>query len=227
MKLKNLAVLSVLLCIFISCTLPAKTYGKNNEIGGPGNTGLEKKDDLFINNGKNGEYVFDVNDKKYIRDDGYTVWTELYENDSDSFNSIECDVNKEYGYTEAGYGVVFLCGEKNGKKYLMTVLINSCQKYCIGKVENDEFKMIQNWTLTNNLNEGTGGIINTIKVEFMTEGVNKSKFRLLLNGIEETYFSDADNMNPEFKGTWWGYTAVISPFDNFDTSRVKIIYKTK
>ncbi|MCR5387129.1 MAG: hypothetical protein K6E69_08410 [Treponema sp.] len=221
-----LKIISVLFftSLITACTLPAGTYSAGTT-GTESGTGSEKKDDLFVEDEESGEYVFDVNDKKYIRKEGYTVWTELYENKSDVFEAVECRVNKEYGYTEAGYGVVFLCGEKNGKKYLMTVLINSCQKYCIGKVENNEFKMIQNWTFTSNLAGGNGGIVNRIKVEYMTSGENKNKFRLLLNGEEETYFSDTDNMNPEFKGTWWGYAAVISPFDNFDISRVKVIYR--
>lgn len=223
--MKQFFVLCAVLVLSFSCEMPVNTAGNNGyESGSTGQ--IERTDDLFVSQSSDeNKYILDVNDKKYIKENGYTVWTEIGVNDSSSFEKITCNMNKEYGDTDAGYGIIFLFNGNENHEYLLTVLINNKQKYCIGRLKDSSFSLIQNWTKTENLTVGNTGNGNEISVEYVTEGSHENKFLLKINGKEETYFTDSENMHPVFKDTKWGYAAVISPFDNFDISRVKVIYR--
>lgn len=223
--MKQYFVLCAVLVLSFSCEMPVKTSGNNGyESSSTGQ--IEKTEDLFVRQGgEENKYILDVNDKKYIKGNGYTVWAEIGVNASSSFEKISCSMNKEYGDTDAGYGIIFLFSDEENKEYLLTVLINNKQKYCIGRLKDSSFSLIYNWTQTESLAGGNTGNGNKISVEYVTEGSHKDKFLLKINGKEETYFSDSENMRPVFKNTKWGYAAVISPFENFNTSRVRITYR--
>ena len=225
--MKQFFVLCAVLVLSFSCEMPVNTAGNNGYESG--STGpIERTDDLFVSQSSDeNKYILVVNDKKYIKENGYTVWTEIGVNDSSSFEKITCNMNKEYGDTDAGYGIIFLFNGNENHEYLLTVLINNKQKYCIGRLKDSSFSLIQNWTKTENLTVGNTGNGNEISVEYVTEGSHENKFLLKINGKEETYFTDSENMHPVFKDTKWGYAAVISPFENFDISRVRIIYRKK
>ena len=177
----------VLLC---GCEMPVKTAGNNGyESGSTGQ--IERTDDLFVNqNGDENKYILDVNDKKYIKENGYTVWTEIGVNDSSSFEKITCNMNKEYGDTDAGYGIIFLFNSNENHEYLLTVLINNKQKYCIGRLKDSSFSLIQNWTKTENLTVGNTGNGNEISVEYVTEGSHENTFLLFRLSLKEIYLYD-------------------------------------
>lgn len=216
----------VLAVLFLAgCSMPQQKDSKIDFVDEPF-ANIEQNNDLFeVSENSEVEFVFKTNNKSFIREDGYTIWCEKFENNTDNFIPIKCKVQKISGISEMGYGIIF-CSKTESltQNYLLTVLINTKQQYNVGKVKNGKFISLSNgWNYSNVLYAGNS--VNEIEVDYINDGQSyNKKFKLKLNGYEIIYFSDPEQVDPVFKNTMSGYVASISPLEDFDTSRVEVKY---
>lgn len=210
-------IVSVLSLVVLSCEAPSSGVG--NSGGEPEN--YEKREDLFVpslsdpSNTDKCEII--LNDTKYIKAEGYTFWCEPYINSSSSFETIEVELEKPYGDSKSGYGVVFNSYRDVDSSYMLTVMINNEQKYIVGRVKNGKFKKITDGWIRCDVLEPKGAGKNTIKIEYDVDGSSQNKFKVTFkNSNTEQYsftFADTENTHPVFKDTRYGYVAVVSPME--------------
>lgn len=218
-----LSVLTVLLVFFVSCDLPVRTTITPEKQDIP----LEYKYELFEPDQNNaGKYIFEINDKSYLRPTGYTFWSENYTNSRSSFEGINYLTEKSRGSSQSGYGIVFCCKRdtSSGNVYFLAVMINDKKEYNIGKVVNGKFtSLTSGWKKCIYLTAGTDEIL----IRYLTSGENKNKFELSLNGYSVEYFVDQENPITDFTGTKYGFLVCIGPNEDFDNSSVKVIFEKK
>lgn len=103
-------------------------------------TSVKEESTLFTADAQSRIFTFETNDKKYLGERGFTLWTAQGTNESGSFEPIEARLCKESGKAEAGFGLVFCAQEAGGRPFMLAVLINANGYYTAGKVagyEND------------------------------------------------------------------------------------------
>lgn len=211
----------VLIVLFNSCDLPVKTNSGNNSSA----ITAEQKNELFQKQNENSRiFVFETNNEEYLKESGYTLWSENYTNTSKNFEKIVCTVLKENGDSRAGYGIVFCCSTKSAdENYLLTVMINKEGEYNVGKVVNGFFSSISNgWKECNFLNRA---LENKIEVNYMTSGEHINEFELKLNDVVVTYFADSENIQPVFENSKYGFVACIGPSEDFEYTTVNVKFE--
>ena len=176
---------------------------------------VEEHAELFIEDET--EYVCSMNDTKYIKPKGCTIWCIENENNEEVFEEITASIYKQSGKPQAGYGIVFLGQTINEKEFLMTVMINISGYYNIGKIIDGHFYSISKWCPTRYLQKGYG-VTNKLKISH-----SNNKFILSINGNEVYEFRLEEKIS--FKGSKSGYVAVISPEENFPAESVTVVYK--
>lgn len=218
--LKNVTFLLITL-ILVACSMPQQKPIKVNDPDSDLQN-IEKKDDMFINDSTiENIFIFDTNNKNFIKKNGYTIWCEKTINNSNSFETSKVKVQKTSGNSEMGFGLIFCSTTSETENYLLTVLINIKQQYNIGKVVNGVFTSLSNgWIHSSYLNPGN--LENTIEINYITSGEFNKTFQLKLNDTIISYFSDADKVTPVFNGTKSGYAVSISPNEDFEKSNVTV-----
>ena len=101
----------------------------------------------------------------------------------------------------------------------MTVMINIQGQYCVGKVKDGVFKMIQNWKSSYNLLKGYG-IANQIEIKYQE---SEHKYNILFNEQLESSFSIKEKIKQN-QGKY-GFVCVISDNENFPSNPVSVSYK--
>ncbi len=191
-------------------------------IGGGNTSPVEEteviQEDLFKSE-DGSSFIFKTNNKKYLKNRGYTIWSLPKTNNTDSFG-MDVDILKQSGKDNMGYGIVFSAYEtQEGISKMQAILIDVNQNYIIGNISDGKFEASKSWTYTKNLNGGYN--TNNIKINF---DENEKKFKLFFNGLEEPTFS---SITDNFQNTSYGFVATISPYEDFDSSFVWIEYKLK
>lgn len=174
---------------------------------------------LFSTEADDGTFVFETNDSKYLKKTGYTIWTTNKSNISNNFEIINCEMYKNSGKTEAGYGVVFCQQIINDEEYMLCVMINTVGQYIIGNVVNGKFQTIEGWKACTFLNRGYG-VINQVCISFDEE---TQYFSVKFNGEIVSEFRVKEEIN--FENTKSGYVAVISNLENFPQKKVRVVFK--
>ena len=215
---KSIFITALIFCfIAVSCEAPSTGGGGNNDE--PVN--YEKREELFIppssDPSSTDKRLIMLNDIAYIRSEGYTFWCEPYVNNSTNFETIEVELEKLYGDSKSGYGIVFNSKRETDSSYMLTVMINNNQKYIVGRVKNGKFKEITDGWIRCDVLEPKGAGKNTIKIEYNVDGESQNKFKVTFkNSKAEQYsftFADTENTHPVFKDTKYGYVAVVSPME--------------
>ncbi|WP_407434584.1 hypothetical protein [Treponema sp.] len=213
----------IMISLFSGCDLPVKTsynHGNNSSV-----SKAEKKNELFKKQANDSlTYIFETNNEDYLKESGYTLWSENYTNTSENFERIICKQKKESGDSKAGYGIVFCCLTKSpDENYLLTVMINNEGEYNVGKVVNGFFLSISNgWKECMYLKRS---LENKIEVNYITAGEHVNKFELKLNDVIVMYFSDSENDKPVFKNTKSGFVACIGPSEDFEYGKVNVVFE--
>lgn len=203
--------------ILSSCGLsPNDSYEKESDVSA--NQGLEnavEKAELFVED--NDAYFFEINDTKYKTEKGYTFWTVRKTNEKTEFETVKTDVCKESGINEAGFGIVFLSQKIDGKDFLLTVMINTKGQYVIGKYMDGTFSKISDWKDCEYLNKGKG-VYNRLEVSYKDES-----FTLKINEQKVSDFTISENVR--FWRSKSGYVAVVSPYEEFPSESVRVLFK--
>ncbi len=175
----------------------------------------------YFEHNDDGEFFFSVNDRSLISPYGKTFWT-LVNDDEDEgkggeFKDFEAEVQKTYGNSSGGFGLVFCqCEDEEWGYCLLTVLLDINGRWCYGKMIDGVFVIKGNWTYSQSLY--TGYVKNKVKVT-KENGV----FNLYLNDIYETSF--CDESEPFLGNGKRGFCAVVTEMENFPDVPVTVIYK--
>lgn len=185
-------------------------------------TRVKEESSLFTVDAQSRIFTFETNDKKYLGEREFTLWTVQGTNESDSFEPIEARLYKESGRTEAGFGLVFCEQETGGRPFMLAVLINANGYYTVGKVCDGVFGHINDgWKNSNYINKGHG-IKNTIAVAY---DAGTKNFLLKINGYEITSFTVSEQI--AFKGSRSGFAVVIADNENFPGKPVRVTFENK
>lgn len=183
-------------------------------------TSIKEESELFVPDEQNKIFTFETNDKKYLGERGFTLWTVQGTNGSDSFEPVEVKLCKESGRAEAGFGIVFCEQETEGRHFMLAVLINTSGYYTAGKVTDGEFSHINGgWKSSSHINRGHG-IKNTVAVTYDSGNRN---FLLRINGYDTAEFAAPEGI--PFKGSRRGFAAVISDSEDFPEIPVKVTFE--
>lgn len=208
--------------IFASCELAPFETTEVVEPIQPEQTYIEEKSTMFEQEKESNVFTFETNDTRFLKTNGYTLWTVPNVNANESFNPVAVEVIKESGRTEAGFGLV-ICEQKiEGKPFMLAVLINANGYYTVGKVSDGVFCHINDgWKNSNFINKGYG-IKNTISVAYDTGAKN---FILKINSFEITSFTVSEQIS--FKNSRSGYVVVIANNESFPSKPVRVTFENK
>lgn len=169
-----------------------------------------------------GKYLFETNDTKYLNKNGYTIWSTNKTNTSTNFESINIELSKLSGRTEAGFGIVFCEQQYDGKPYMLAIMINANGLYTIGKIVNGAFYHLEgNWKFSEYINKGFG-FKNNISVSYDN---SLESFVLTINDEEITRFTVPEKIS--YKNSKSGFVVVISNKENFPETPVKVEFEIK
>lgn len=206
--------------LFAACGLSPYDAAENVEElenSGSSKNKIEENAALFEQDAEESFYVFELNDERYITENGYTFWTVKNINEKINFEPVCATLSKQSGKAESGFGIVFLSQKIDGKDFLLTVMINTKGQYVIGKYMDGQFTLISDWKTSDYLQRGYG-VKNKVQVNYDGEA-----FILSLNGFEVSTFTVGESL------TFWrsksGYVAVISPYENFPATSVKVTFE--
>lgn len=175
---------------------------------------------LFVSD-EGGCATFITNEVSYHSPRGYTIWCEaegLGGPANEPFSEVSCAVSKETGDATAGFGLVLCRGENgSGDSTMYVVMINVKRQYAIGKAVNARYIPIKTWTESSALLAGWGAE-NRIRVTY--DG-STNRYAVLLNGTVAWNFENDGEVNDSGGA---GYLAVISPYDDFPETTVKIVF---
>lgn len=220
MKLKSFLVLFIFCLLIFSCGMSVLNYGQENTEDENINLAtIKEENNLFIEEEKSENYVFETNDKKFLLHNGCTLFTTPFKNSSSTFKTFCVDVCKQSGDTSAGYGIIFCRQIIDEKEFMICVLINTKGDFIVGKVIDNHFERICKWTKSKYLKLGYG-INNKIKIEFNLES---KEFNLYFNSKMEYTFSIEENIS--FDENKSGYVVILSDIEKFPIVPVKVIFK--
>ena len=206
-----------LLYAVVSCSLPSSAIVSDSE-----SISFDQVNELFVDEPSSGMVIFKTNDEHYWSANGYTLWAldgDASTGTTSDFVSQSRILSKTSGDAYAGYGIVFCQGENSALQNTMyTVMINTKQQYCIGKVIGAEYSSIQWWTASTSLFSGWG-TANQVDVAYDTAN---DVYTVSLNGTEVYKFANDSEVND---GGNSGYLVVISPYDIFPDTTVEVHYQ--
>ncbi len=213
--LTRLAVIALL--PVASCSLSAS--GSGWEHGGGSATYVEATS-LFLDDGS-GRVTFSTNEAAYQSPRGYTVWTEVAGMGGVpdvSFREVSCAASKETGDAAAGFGLVFCRGQNgSGDESMYVLMTNVRGQFAVGKAVRAAYVPIRPWTASSALMPGWGAE-NRLRVTRDGQG---GRFTAWCNGTAVCEF-EGDAEVGAFGGA--GYVVVISPYDDFPESTVKVVF---
>lgn len=216
--MKKILFLAITVLIFAACGLSPYDAPENlEELESSSKNRIEENAALFEQNTEENLYVFELNNEKYITEDGYTFWTVKDINEKIDFEPVSATLSKQSGKAESGFGIVFLSQKIDEKDYLLTVMINTKGQYVIGKYMDGQFSVISDWKTSNYLQRGYG-VKNKVQVSYDGES-----FVLSLNGFEVSTFTVGESL--KFWRSKSGYVAVISPYEDFPDTSVKVTFE--
>ena len=213
--LKSSAVLFFCAVLFFSCSFNEEE--RRRAILSGEEESVENFSSYFTEN-ENGEYIFSVNDKSLLTGYGRTYWTLLEEDagEGGEFENFEIEIQKTYGNSDGGFGIVFCQSEDEEWGYcLWAVLLDINGRWCAGKMTDGVFVIKENWTYSNSLYAGYA--LNRIKVS-----KEDGAFMLFFNGIYETSFCDTSE--PFLGNGKRGFCAVVTEKEKFPDTPVTVIY---
>lgn len=219
--MKKIILLITSLILLSSCEVQETSYSNENGVEDVYDASVVVKNtDLYGEEERdNVKFItFETNDEKFLKKEGFTIWTTKKINETDVFEDFEVGMTKLSGTNTTGYGIVFCNQMLNDKLFMYVVMINNIQQYIIGKVVDGNFSAITNWTTDSNLNRGTG-VNNLIRIEFDEQD---RKFKVNLNNAIVKSFTVETNLS--FKNSKRGYVTVISPKENFPKESVKVLF---
>lgn len=183
-------------------------------------TSIKEESSLFTADLQSKIFTFETNDKKYLGERGFTLWTVQGTNGNDSFEPVEVKLCKESGRAEAGFGIVFCEQETEGRHFMLAVLINTSGYYTAGKVTDGEFSHINGgWKSSSHIKRGHG-IKNTVAVTYDSGNRN---FLLRINGYNTAEFTAPEGI--PFKGSRRGFAAVIASNEDFPETPVRVTFE--
>jgi len=189
--------------------------------------GFSRVDGLFvqeIDEEGNTLTVFKTNNKQYWSHEGMTLWT-VWGQAEDDFKERTVEIAKAYGYSGAGCGIVFSQGEyeidEKIASVMLVAMINNEGKYILGKAYGGIFVDFGWWKMTPYLNKGTG-VFNEIKISY---DESEREYSFFINGYEIERFKDEEE--PALHKGRNGYIVVTTPYDNFPSSAVDVLFKEK
>lgn len=214
-------VLTLMTVFMCGCDYAVKDYWKDlDQEDDDTKTVFEEQSELFkIDEEVRSKYVFETNEKKFLTQDGYTLWS--YDDSVSGYNDFCVSLSKISGESGAGYGTVFCVCEIDGKTFMMCVLINSKGKFCVGRVDDGQFSYVVPWKQGSGILLGAG-VSNEISVAF---DENEKKFKLEINGEENVKFSLPVKI--DLNDCRFGYVVVISNRENFPKVPVKVLFEHK
>lgn len=222
MKYGKILIGFIVSIIFASCELAPFETTEVVEPIQPEQTYIEEKSTMFEQEKESNVFTFETNDTRFLKTNGYTLWTVPNVNANESFNPVAVEVIKESGRTEAGFGLVFCEQKIEGKPFMLAVLINANGYYTVGKVSDGVFCHINDgWKNSNFINKGYG-IKNTISVAYDTGAKN---FILKINSFEITSFTVSEQIS--FKNSRSGYVVVIANNESFPSKPVRVTFENK
>lgn len=211
------AVASPALLSIVSCSL--SSAGTDWEYPG-GDTPYEEATSLFAE-GDAGRVTFSTNAASYNSARGYTVWAGiegLAVPEGGPFGEATCEVSKEAGDANAGYGLVFCRGRNvSGDDSMYVLMINARRQFAVGKAVNARYDPIRSWTETPALLPGWGAA-NRLRV---ARDAERSRFTVWCNGTAVCEFEDDAEVGSDGGA---GYLVVISPYDDFPETTVKVVF---
>ena len=210
----------IVISILTSCSLQPFEDTSDENAKDIEHTAIEENSSLFTQGSNESQFIFETNDLKYQKENGYTLWCTKYRNTDERFEPFCTTVSKESGKSECGFGVVFLQQKTDETDFLMTVMINTKGQFIIGSVSDGKFTTIKNWQECPYLLKGNG-IKNKIEVYQKEEPV----FSLKLNDYEVCDFTVQENIS--IKESRNGYVTVIAQNENFPDTTVRTIFENK
>jgi hypothetical protein len=188
---------------------------EDQDHGGTGT--IEEASELFVESTTEpGLFKFETNDDAYISDRGFTLWA-LKAAAQDPFVSRTVVLNKSGGDAWAGYGIVFCHHAAAEGESMLVVMIDRQGEYIVGEATGSVFTAIVPWTTSTSLKQGLNQD-NKIAVR-----LDASTFTLSINDVDVKTFS-AIETDYELGGDN-GYLVVISPWDKFPGTPVKVSFK--
>lgn len=218
MRKKFQTILIFTTLFFYSCNYTVVDYEKNDLLDGDTGIVIEGNSELFKNDEEHSDiFFFATNEKKYVTENGYTLWK--YDPRFNSYKDFSVRLTKTSGDAGAGYGTVFCVSEIDGKSFMMCVLINSKGRFCVGYVEDGKFNYIVPWSQGTGILKGSG-IGNVISISYNGE---ENRFKLQINGETNSVFGPSKQIS--FEDCKFGYVAVISSRENFPKVPVKVSFE--
>lgn len=214
----------VMLVLFASCDMPTLGEEIAGEDGGIGEE-IEENSELFVEDKEvSGKYILETNDREYIKENGYTLWTK--KTTEAEFAEFTVKVQKVYGNAVSGYGVIFNEGRSGETHSMLSILLNVEGKYAIGKIENGVYKNIEWWkegyaegSRNNVIQEGYRAE-NRIKVAY---DKNSEQYSLYINDSKIQDFNDTRD-SPLQSGNR-GYAVVLSRNEAFPYASVRVEFR--
>lgn len=167
---------------------------------------------------------FYTNDTKLLTIDGSSFWKwgSFYENQMTSF---EAELIKVSGVNYYGYGLIFCIQDDagNGMTNGLIVMIDTVRQYIIGKVVNNDFYVIKDWTITDALISGYN-IKNKIKINYL----GNNNFEVIFNdnntSEKKVIFEYDQEPGLNLCGRY-GYIVTLSPYELFPKHPVDVRFK--
>lgn len=152
----------------------------------------------------NGFLQFKTNDSWYYN---YTSW-KASNVQANPMTSVTAEIKRVSGYENAAYGIIF-CFSNSGSGvgyYLFSIVTEGA--YQVGKMENNSWIIVKNWTTSVNLNVGYN-TINTVKIT-RTATAAGADFSVQFNGVDEP---DPCFQDSSYSGGYYGFMNYISGED--------------
>ncbi len=213
---ENLAFFFVFTVLLFSCSFNEET-GRRAVLSGEEES--VESGASYFDQDENGEFIFSVNERALISPYGKTFWTLADDDEGEAgvFKDFEAEIQKTYGNSSGGFGLVFCqCEDEEWGYCLLTVLLDINGRWCWGKMTDGVFVIKGDWTYSQRLY--TGYVKNKVKVT-KENGV----FNLYLNDIYESSF--CDDSEPFIGNGKRGFCAVVTEKENFPDIPVTVIYK--
>lgn len=167
---------------------------------------------------------FYTNDSKLLTVDGSSFWKwgNYYE---EQMTSFETELIKVSGVNYYGYGLLFCIQDDKGDGLTngLIIMIDTVRQYIIGKVINNDFYVIKDWTITDALISGYN-IKNKIRINYL--GLNN--FEVIFNNnnsAEKKVIFEYDQEPALNLCGRYGFIVTLSPFELFPKHGVDVRFK--
>ena len=129
--MKKIILLITSLILLSSCEVQETSYSNENGVEDVYDASVVVKNtDLYGEEERdNVKFItFETNDEKFLKKEGFTIWTTKKINETDVFEDFEVGMTKLSGTNTTGYGIVFCNQMLNDKLFMYVVMINNIQQ---------------------------------------------------------------------------------------------------